>query len=227
MRFRIGINVGDVMVKDGDIFGDGVNIAARLEGLAEPGGICVTRAVRDQLRDRVEAKFEDLGEHSVKNIARPVRVFRVDLRPQRRAGAAGVSRGTTENASQREVPNRTPAPHIAIRWRSPSGNPSRRATTTRSIGSIWSAIPNGAFADLARARLRRRPAVDDPGVELAFWETVRESGNAAMLRAYLEKYPDGEFRSLAEIMLDEAHGAMAQLRRARDQQSVLRTVLNT
>src|SRR3954470_3389989 len=77
MQFRIGINVGDVLVKDGDIFGDGVNIAARLEGLAEPGGICVSRAAPDQLRDRVEVKFDDLGEHNVKNIARPVRVFRV------------------------------------------------------------------------------------------------------------------------------------------------------
>ena len=77
MSFRIGINVGDVMVKSGDIFGDGVNIAARLEGLADIGGICVTRGVRDHMRDRVEAKFEDMGEHSVKNIARPVSVFRV------------------------------------------------------------------------------------------------------------------------------------------------------
>ena len=82
MLFRIGINVGDVMVKDGDIFGDGVNVAARLEGIAEPGGICVTRGVRDHLRDRMEYKFEDLGEHSVKNIARPVRVFRVSFDPE-------------------------------------------------------------------------------------------------------------------------------------------------
>jgi class 3 adenylate cyclase len=73
MQFRIGINIGDVMVKEGDIFGDGVNIAARLEGLAEPGGICVTRGVRDHLRDRVDIPFEDLGEHSVKNISRPMR----------------------------------------------------------------------------------------------------------------------------------------------------------
>ena len=81
MLFRIGINVGDVMVKDGDIFGDGVNVAARLEGIAEPGGICVTRGVRDHLRDRMEFEFEDLGEHRVKNISRPVRVFRVGFDP--------------------------------------------------------------------------------------------------------------------------------------------------
>src|SRR3712207_2401698 len=81
MHLRIGINVGDVMVKDGGIFGDGVNVAARLETLADPGGICVTRGVRDHVRDRVDYEFEDLGEHSVKNIARPVRVFRVVFDP--------------------------------------------------------------------------------------------------------------------------------------------------
>jgi TolB-like protein/class 3 adenylate cyclase/Flp pilus assembly protein TadD len=74
IRFRIGINLGDVIVEDGDIFGDGVNVAARLEALAEPGGICISRVVRDQIRDKLAYAFEDLGEQSVKNIARPVRV---------------------------------------------------------------------------------------------------------------------------------------------------------
>ena len=77
IEFRMGINVGDVMAKDGDLLGDGVNIAARLEGLAEPGGICISRAVRDQVRDRMDIAFDDMGEIEVKNIARPVRVFRV------------------------------------------------------------------------------------------------------------------------------------------------------
>jgi hypothetical protein len=77
MLLRIGINVGDVMVKDKDIFGDGVNVAARLQGLAVPGGICISRAVRDQLRDKSPFVFEDQGEQAVKNIARPVRVFAV------------------------------------------------------------------------------------------------------------------------------------------------------
>jgi adenylate cyclase len=77
LEMRIGIHVGDVMIKDNEVFGDGVNIACRLEALSEPGGICVTRAVRDQLRDRPEMMFADLGEQLVKNIARPIRVFRV------------------------------------------------------------------------------------------------------------------------------------------------------
>jgi adenylate cyclase len=82
IQFRIGINLGDVIVEENDIFGDGVNVAARLEMLAEPGGICVSGAVRDQVGDRLDdVVFEDLGEQSVKNIVRPIRVFRVRLEP--------------------------------------------------------------------------------------------------------------------------------------------------
>jgi adenylate cyclase len=69
--------VGDVVIDGDDILGDGVNIAARLEGLADPGGILVSRAVRDQVRDRVELAFEDLGERELKNLARLVRVYRI------------------------------------------------------------------------------------------------------------------------------------------------------
>ena len=74
IAFRIGVNLGDVIVEADDIFGDGVNVAARLEGLASPGGIVVSRSVRDQLRDRLKVGFDDMGEQVVKNIARPVRV---------------------------------------------------------------------------------------------------------------------------------------------------------
>jgi adenylate cyclase len=77
IEFRVGINLGDVIAEGEDIFGDGVNIAARLETVAEPGGICVSPVVRDQVRDRLDFAFEDLGERQVKNISRPVRVYRV------------------------------------------------------------------------------------------------------------------------------------------------------
>jgi len=91
IRFRIGINLGDVIVEDDDIFGDGVNVAARLEALAEPGSLCISRVVRDQIRDKLDYPFEDLGEQSVKNIARPVRVYA--LHPEAVAGlpAPGIS----------------------------------------------------------------------------------------------------------------------------------------
>jgi adenylate cyclase len=77
LRFRIGINLGDVIVQGGDIHGDGVNIAARLEGLAEPGGICLSGDAYRQARGKVEAAFEDLGEQALKNVAEPVRVYRI------------------------------------------------------------------------------------------------------------------------------------------------------
>ena len=73
--FRIGVNIGDVIVEEHDIFGDGVNVAARLEALAEPGGICISRTVRDHIRDKLPYPFHDMGEQVVKNIARPVRVY--------------------------------------------------------------------------------------------------------------------------------------------------------
>ena len=76
IAFRVGINLGDVVVDGDDIHGDGVNVAARLEGLAEAGGICISGGVYDQVRDRIDYPFEDLGEHQVKNIDRPVRVWR-------------------------------------------------------------------------------------------------------------------------------------------------------
>jgi len=75
IKFRIGVNLGDIIVDGGNIFGDGVNVAARLEGLGEPGGICISRVVRDQIRDKLSYSFEDMGEQSVKNIARSLRVY--------------------------------------------------------------------------------------------------------------------------------------------------------
>ena len=76
IRLRIGVNLGDIIVEGSDIYGDGVNVAARLEGLAEPGGICISGKVYEEVRDRTNYSFEDAGEHEVKNIARPVHVWR-------------------------------------------------------------------------------------------------------------------------------------------------------
>jgi len=79
IEFRIGINVGDIIIDGDDIFGDGVNVAARLQTLAEPGGICVSRVVRDQVLDKLSFAFADLGAQELKNIARPIEAYRVDL----------------------------------------------------------------------------------------------------------------------------------------------------
>ena len=79
IEFRIGINVGDIIIDGDDIFGDGVNVAARLETLADPGGIMVSSVVHDQVRDKLSFGFDDMGEQSVKNISRPIGVHRVSL----------------------------------------------------------------------------------------------------------------------------------------------------
>jgi adenylate cyclase len=87
IRFRIGINLGDVMVDEGDMFGDGVNVAARIEALAAPDEICVSYSVREQVGEKLPIRFTDLGEHGVKNIARPVRVYRVEKGAEPHTGA--------------------------------------------------------------------------------------------------------------------------------------------
>jgi adenylate cyclase len=104
MRFRVGVNLGDVMVKGDDIFGDGVNVAARLEGLAAAGGICISGPVYDQVRGKLDLVYDDLGPQSVKNIAEPIRVYRV---------GPGGSAHTAEAppAPKLELPDR---PSIAV-----------------------------------------------------------------------------------------------------------------
>ncbi len=204
LKFRIGINVGDVMVKDGDIFGDGVNIAARLEGLAEPGGICISRGVRDQIRYKLPHMFEDLGEQAVKNIAQPVRCFRI----LPREGKPTPPTPPEPIALQTEPPkSAAPDPKAVelVFWES-----IKDSLRTADYEAYLEQYPDGSFATLARARLAEllestgapRDAADRE-VELAFWDSVRELDNAESLQAYLDKYPTGEFVALAEIRLRE------------------------
>src|SRR4051812_21130691 len=89
IRFRVGINLGDIIIDEGDIFGDGVNVAARLEALAEPGEICISGAVRDQIGEKLPIGFVNLGDHVVKNIARAVHVYRVNKSAENSLPAAG------------------------------------------------------------------------------------------------------------------------------------------
>jgi class 3 adenylate cyclase len=94
MRFRIGINLGDVIVEDDRLYGDGVNIAVRLESLAEGGGICPSGAAYDQVEGKLPLQYEAIGDHTVKNIARPVRVYRVRIE-------RGLSPGSPPRAGHR------------------------------------------------------------------------------------------------------------------------------
>jgi adenylate cyclase len=107
LRFRIGINLGDVIADGGDIYGDGVNIAVRLEGLAAPGGICVSGTVRDHIGDRLPYAFEDMGEQSVKNIARPVRIY--SLHPE---GKGSVPTADLSSSTSSSLP--VAAPRLSI-----------------------------------------------------------------------------------------------------------------
>jgi len=125
-RVPIGINLGDIINDGDDIFGDGVNIAARLEALAEPGGICVSRVVRDQVRDRLAIAFEDRGEQRVKNIARPVRIYRVLLGTEATPAATEVSDAALNPPLP--LPDR---PSIAVLpFQNMSGDPSRNTSPT-------------------------------------------------------------------------------------------------
>ncbi len=96
MEFRIGVNLGDVMVDGEQIYGDGVNVAARLESLADPGGICISRTVHENIRNKLPLNYEDLGEQQVKNITEPVRVFRVMLE-------GGAATRTTTKGTERSL----------------------------------------------------------------------------------------------------------------------------
>ena len=140
ITFRVGINLGDVIAEPDDIYGDGVNVAARLEALSEPGGICVSRVVRDQIRDKLPYPFEDKGEQSVKNIARSVRVFA--LRPEAIAELPVPIVPAETPRRRRSVPWTVAAAALAalvlavVTWwgwpetRSPSTEPATAAATT-------------------------------------------------------------------------------------------------
>src|SRR5271169_587969 len=106
IAFRIGINLGDIIIDEGDIYGDGVNVAARLEALAEPGEICVSASVREQVGEKLPIGFADRGEHAVRNIARPVHVYRIDKR--------GEVRTTTENDPATGLLSLPDRPSIAV-----------------------------------------------------------------------------------------------------------------
>jgi adenylate cyclase len=114
LEFRIGINVGDVIFEDGDIFGDGVNIASRLEGIAEPGGVVVSTIAHDAVISRLNAEFRDLGELSLKNIARPVRAFQVMFESDNCAGAARAVQETIDASDPHARPSIAVRPFVVL-----------------------------------------------------------------------------------------------------------------
>jgi adenylate cyclase len=117
IEFRIGINVGDIIIDRGDIFGDGVNVAARLEGVAEPGGICVSGRVLEDVQGKLDIAFEDAGEQQLKNIARPVRAYRILL-----AERASAPSNPPDRAAPRPLPSDRPSIAV-LPFKNVSGDP--------------------------------------------------------------------------------------------------------
>jgi adenylate cyclase len=192
LRFRIGINLGEVIVDRDDIYGDGVNIAARLEGLAEPGGICISGSVHDQVKGKLDLAFEDLGEQTVKNIAVPVRVWRwLPDSPVARPGI-GVS---TEPLTLPDKPSIAVLPFANL-----SGDPEQEYFADGIVEDIITALSNvQSFFVIARnsSFTYKGKAVDmkrvgrELGVRYVLEGSVRKSGNRVRVTAQLIEAASG------------------------------------
>jgi TolB-like protein/class 3 adenylate cyclase/Flp pilus assembly protein TadD len=190
LEFRMGINVGDIIIEDGDIYGDGVNIAARLEALAEPGGICVSAAAHDQVRDRLDIAFRDLGDQQVKNIVRPVRVYSVGRQ------VSGTELDEKEIVVPAPLGLPLPEkPSIAILpFQNLSGDPEQEYFADGIVEDVITALSrNRAFFVISRNTTftYKGPAVDvakvarELGVRYVLEGSVRRAGNRVRITAQL------------------------------------------
>ena len=185
IEFRVGLNVGDIMIDDRDIYGDGVNVAARLESLAAPGGICVSRAVRDQVRDKLDFSFEDMGEQQVKNIARPIRTHRIVL-----SGGADTVKPTEPSArSAHQKPSIAVLPFANM-----SGDAGQEYFSDGITEDIITNLSrNHAFFVISRSTsfTYKGPAIDvakvarELGVRYVLEGSVRRAGNRVRITAQL------------------------------------------
>lgn len=186
MRFRIGVNLGAMLVDAGGIYGDGVNIAARLESLASPGGICVSKPVYDQVRNRPELHFADLGERPVKNIAEPLRVFRVLLEP------AGAESGQPRSEPELALPDK---PSIAVlAFENMSGDPAQEyftdgltediITELSRFRSLFVIARNGSFT-YKRKAVDVRAVARELGVRYVLEGSIRRAGNRVRVTGQL------------------------------------------
>jgi TolB-like protein/class 3 adenylate cyclase len=198
IELRIGINLGDVIVEDDDLYGDGVNIAARIEALADAGGVFVSNTVHDQVRDRLPFVFEDLGEQQVKNIARPVRVYRVGPR----AGACPwQGTGGPNAAGTAAVPTPAPAlplpdkPSIAVLpFANMSGDPEQEYFADGMVEEIITALSrirwlfviarNSSFTYKGKA-VDVKQVGRELGVRYVLEGSVRKGGNRVRITAQL------------------------------------------
>ncbi len=200
MQFRIGINLGDVMVKDSDIFGDGVNIAARLESLAETGGICISRGVRDSIRGKVPYVIEDVGVQAVKNIEHPIRAYRI--RYKEVAVAPSDAAAAPDSASHEPALTSAENQQIELAfWES-----IKDSAEIDDFEAYLMQFPQGSFMQLAQNRLEslraatpeaNRQDAEASEVEMAFWDSIKNSESTSDYEAYLKQFPHGSFALLA------------------------------
>jgi adenylate cyclase len=190
IQFRIGINLGDVISENNDIFGDGVNVAARLQELAEPGGICVSGAIRDQVGGRLGVAFEDLGEQSVKNISRPIHIFRVRLDLPRTPAAPGrAARLPPAAAAATDKPSIAVLPFVNM-----SGDPEQEFFADGLTEDIITALSrfrdlfvisrNSAFVHKGKA-VRVQDVAAEFGVQYVVEGSVRRAGNRVRITVQL------------------------------------------
>src|SRR5215471_13193665 len=190
IQFRIGINVGDIIIDDDDLFGDGVNVAARLEALADPGGILESSIVHDQVRDKLSFGFEDMGEHTVKNIARPISVHRVSLTEA--TPPAAVKSAT---ASAKTEPSTVTRPSIAVLpFANMSGDPEQEyfadgiseeiITGLSKLRWLFVIARNSSFTYKGKAVDVKRVS-RELGVRYVLEGSVRKGGNRVRITAQL------------------------------------------
>ena len=190
IQFRIGINVGDIIIDGDDIFGDGVNVAARLEALADPGGILVSSIVHDHVRDKLSFGFEDMGEHTVKNIARPISVHRVSL-----TEATPPTAVKSATASAKTEPSTVTRPSIAVLpFANMSGDPEQEyfadgiseeiITGLSRLRWLFVIARNSSFTYKGKAVDIKRVA-RELGVRYVLEGSVRKGGNRVRITAQL------------------------------------------
>ena len=189
IQFRIGINIGDVIIQGDDILGDGVNIAARLEGIAEPGGISISEDVWRQVQGKVAAIFVDAGEQSLKNIARPVRVYRVEFDKERATSAAQPP------LSSRDKPSIAVLPFQNLSGDSEQdyfcdGLVDDILTSLSKLAGLRVIARNSSFSYKGRS-VDVRDAVKQLGVRYILEGSVRKSGNRIRISAQLIDARDG------------------------------------
>jgi adenylate cyclase len=203
MEFRIGINVGDVVVEGEKIYGDGVNIAARLEGLAQPGGICISGTVYDQVKNKLSLQYEDLGEQVVKNIADPVRVYRVvlevpSLSPQDSALRTQAALSPQDSALRTQAQPALPLPDkpslAVLPFTNMSGDPEQEyfsdgitedlITDLSKLSGLFVIARHSVFTYKGKA-VKMEQVSQELGVQYVLEGSVRKASNRVRITAQL------------------------------------------